>query len=219
MVDQDSAIVRSVKGGDTEAYRILVDRHKGRLYGVIHRLVGDPQLADELAQESLVRAFTGIQGFREEARFGTWLVQIGIHAVRDYLRRTSHLREQKVLSLDAIRQAGRDDLEPADRRPAADPLVRLGRKEERELMRKALDHLPDSYRELIVLKHFEGWPYEEIAAMSGDSVGTLKVRAHRARKLLKEQLLSLGWRPSEEASLERTDNVGHHKEFGHERVD
>ena len=71
---------------------------------------------------------------------------------------------------------------------------------------------------MIVLKHFEGLAYEEIAAMTGDSVGTLKVRAHRARKLLKEQLLSLGWRADGKASVKRTGN-GRHKEFGHERAD
>ena len=219
MVDADSAVVRAVKAGNTEAFRILVDRHKGRLYAVIRRLIGDPDVAEELAQESFVRAFTGMGGFREESRFGTWLTQIGIHAVRDHLRRTKNVRERRILSLDAIREAGRDDLEPSDRRPMADPLDQLGEREEKDLMRRALSQLPGNYRELIILKHFEGWPYEELAAVSGDSVGTLKVRAHRARRMLKEALLSLGWQPREGAATEKADDAGRLKEFGHEQLD
>jgi len=62
-------------------------------------------------------------------------------------------------------------------------------------MRIALASLPPEYREVLVLKHFEGWPYGEIAAETGDSIGTLKVRAFRARQLLRERLTELGWVP------------------------
>jgi RNA polymerase sigma-70 factor (ECF subfamily) len=219
VVDEDLAVVRAVKAGNVAAYRLLVDRHKSRLYAVIRRLVRDPQLAEEIAAETFVKAFTGLKQFRGEARFGTWLVQIGIHTVRDHIRRAEHIREQRILSLDAIRGAGREDLEPEDRNRAADPLAQLEEQEEREMIRRGLERLPESYRELIILKHFEGLPYEEIAAMIGDSVGTLKVRAHRARKLLKEHILSLGWRPREDVSAGRLKNAGRRKEVGHERVD
>ncbi len=193
MRDEDSAVVQAVQAGDTEAFRLLVERHKGTLYGVILKLVNDPQVAEELAQDAFVKAFQALAGFRQEARFSTWLVQIGIHAARDHLRRKSRLRQQQVVSLEALREAQRHDLEPVDLQTAANPLAAMNAKEESDLMQAALCRLPAEYRELLVLKHLEGWPYERIATLSGDSVGTLKVRAHRARKLLKEKLASLGW--------------------------
>jgi RNA polymerase sigma-70 factor (ECF subfamily) len=191
-MQQDTAIVTAVRAGDTEAFRLLVDRHKGRLHGILMRLLGDGALAEELAHEAFVKAYLGIQDFRGEASFGTWLVQIGIHAVRDHLRRQKRLRQRGVISLEELREAHQEVAEPADERRASNPFHCLDDRERDKLMQQGLAELPVEYREVLLLKHFEGWAYEDIAALTGDSVGTLKVRAHRARRLLKEHLSNLG---------------------------
>lgn len=192
MAEDDSAIVEAVRGGDTEAFRLLVERHKLRLFAVILKLVGDPGQAEELAQETFVRAYRALPDFRGESSFGTWLVQIGIHAARDRMRTA---RRYKVVSIDALREAHGAKFDLADTSPAADPGFGIESEEERNLMRMALAALPPEYREVLVLKHFEGWAYGRIAAVTGDSVGTLKVRAYRARQLLRERLTELGWSP------------------------
>jgi RNA polymerase sigma-70 factor (ECF subfamily) len=186
-------VVEAVKSGDTEAFRLLVDRHKGMLYGVIFKMVGNSQVAEELAQDTFVKAFVGLDHFRGKAKFSTWLVQIGVHATRDHLRRIKRLRQQRIVSLDELRAAQREDLEPVDSHLAANPLSLLGEKEKQDLLQQALGQLPFEHREVLVLKHFVGWSYERIAELTGDSIGTLKVRAHRARQLLKEQMQNLGW--------------------------
>ena len=191
MIDPDRAIVSAVKAGDTEAFRGLVDRHKGRVYGVLMSLVGDESLAEELAQDTFVKAFTGLAGFRENATFSTWLVQIAIHGARDHRRRMQRLRQRRVVSLEALREARRDELDPAVTGRDADPATRLESREDEDLVRRAVAQLPPEYREVTVLKHIEGWSYEEIAESTGDSVGTLKVRAHRARHMMKEFLVEL----------------------------
>ena len=193
MTDEDRAVIQAVKSGDTEAFRFLVERHKGVLYGIIFKMVGNSQVAEELAQDTFVKAFEALGNFRGEAKFGTWLVQIGVHAARDHLRRKKRLRQQRIVSLDELRAAQRDDLEPVDKSPGANPLSWLDEREKQDLLQQALGHLPAEHREVIVLKHFVGWSYERIAELTGDSIGTLKVRAHRARKLLKEQMHNLGW--------------------------
>jgi RNA polymerase sigma-70 factor (ECF subfamily) len=193
VIDNDAAVVEAVKAGDIDAYRQLVDRHKRILYGVMIRLVGDPDVAEELAQETFVKAYAGISGFREDSTFGTWLVQIGIHAARDHIRRTQRLRDRRIVSLEAYRESHGDDSDPADTRASSDPRRGVEGKEAKTLVRQALAQLPSEYREVLVLKHFEDWPYERIAEATGDSVGTLKVRAHRARRLLRERLIDLGW--------------------------
>ena len=204
MADEDSAVVEAVRNGDTEAYRTLVERHKRRLYAVILRLVGDPGQAEELAQDAFVKAYRSLPDFRGDAAFGTWLVQIGIHAARDRMRGAR--RRRGIVSIEALLEARRHDLEPVDRSPAADPGRAVEAAEQRELMRTALAGLPPDYREVLVLKHFEGWAYDEIAEVTGDSVGTLKVRAFRARQMLRERLTELGWDGSDTTGSPRAGN-------------
>lgn len=192
MVEDDLAIVEAVKNGETEEFRTLVERHKRRLYAVILRLVGDPSVAEDLAQEAFVKAFRSLAAFRRESSFGTWLIQIGIHAARDRMRSA---RRRDLVSIDAMQETHRPRLELVDTSPSADPGFEVEAEEERSLMRAALASLPAEYREVLVLKHFEGWAYGDIAAVTGDSIGTLKVRAFRARQLLRERLTELGWVP------------------------
>jgi len=191
VADEDAPVVDAVRSGNREAFRTLVERHKHRLFAIILRLVGDPDQAEELAQETFVRAYRSISDFRGDAAFGTWLVQIGIHAARDRLR--SARRRRGIVSIEALRESRRQDLEPVDPSPAANPAHGVEVEEQRELMRAAMAGLPSDHREVLVLKHFEGWAYDQIAEVTGDTVGTLKVRAFRARQMLRDRLTDLGW--------------------------
>jgi RNA polymerase sigma-70 factor (ECF subfamily) len=185
MIDQDEAIVREVQAGRGDAFSGLVTRHKDKVYAILLRLVRDPDAAEELAQETFVRAWRGIGGFRGQALFGTWLVQIAIHLARDRVREQ---RRSRTVSLDELLEKSADDSFLADTRSRRDPLAEVS---DRDMMRRleaALGDLPPNYREVFVLHHIEDVPYEDIATMTGESVGSLKVRAHRARKLLREAI-------------------------------
>jgi RNA polymerase sigma-70 factor (ECF subfamily) len=187
ITDRDEIIVRAVQNGDTEAFAGLVERHKDPVYGMLVRLTGDPDSAEELAQETFVRAFRGIGKFRGESRFGTWLIQIAVHLARDRVRERQRLR-QKIVSLDELIERDADSPVLTEARHQYDPLAEVS---ERDLMRRfeeSLHELPASYREVFLLHHVQGLSYDEIARITGDSVGSLKVRTHRARKLLKEML-------------------------------
>lgn len=185
MIDKDEAIVRNVLDGQTEAFAKLVDRHKERVFAVLMRLMADPDVAEELAHETFVRAYRGLPNFRGESSFGTWLVQIAIHLARDHVRQR---QRNRFVSLDALLERDADDPQLADRRPHRDPLAEIGEKETMKRFHQALNELPANYREVFVLYHIEDMSYEDIAELTGDSVGSLKVRAHRARKLIKESL-------------------------------
>lgn len=204
MVNEDDAVIEAVISGDTDAFRALVERHKYRLFAVILRLVGDRDVAEELAQETFVKAYRSISDFRGEAAFSTWLIQIGIHAARDRLR--SARRRRGILSIEALQEAHWHGLEPADRSRASNPDRAVEAAEQRALMRTALAGLPPDHREVLVLKHFEEWPYERIAEVTGDTVGTLKVRAYRARQMLRDRLADLGWEGSDNAEAPRAGN-------------
>jgi RNA polymerase sigma-70 factor (ECF subfamily) len=194
-VDEDATIVRAVQNGRRESFAELVERHKDLVYGTLMRLTGDPQTAEELAHETFVRAYKGIRSFRGESRFGTWLVQIAIHLTRDRLRER---RRDRTVSLDELLERDADAPFLTEVRPHYDPLAEVS---ERDLIRRfeeSLRELPSSYREVFVLHHIKGLSYEDIGRITGDSVGSLKVRSHRARKLLKEMLFTESGRKAPE---------------------
>jgi RNA polymerase sigma-70 factor (ECF subfamily) len=185
MIDHDEPIVREVQAGRTEAFAKLVNRHKDRVYAIMLRLVGDRDAAEELAHESFVHAWRAIEGFRGQALFGTWIVQIAIHLARDRMRAR---RRMRTVSLDALLEESADGSALMDTRSLRDPLSEISDRDMVKRLEAALGGLPHSYREVFVLHHIEDIPYEEIASMTGKSVGSLKVRAHRARKLLREAI-------------------------------
>ena len=185
MTGDDMAIVLAVRNGDREAFGGLVDRHKDRVYAVLRNLLADPALAEELAHEAFVRAYRSLHTFRGEARFGTWLVQIAINLARDHVRTK---QRAKVVPIQGLKPEDEGFL--VERRVSYDPLLRLQQNELAEMIQGAIEELPEDYREVFVLKHLEELPYEQIAQLTGDSVGALKVRAHRARKLVMEAVAS-----------------------------
>lgn len=197
--DQDEAIVREVQRGRTESFAELVDRHKDRVYGILMRLTGDPPAAEELAHEAFVRAFQGLNNFRSESRFGTWLIQIAVNLARDRLRER---RRGRTVSLDALLERDMDASFLAETRPAYDPSDEMDEQDLMDRFEAALGELPPDYREIFVLHHMQNIPYEEIASITGDAVGALKVRAHRARKLLKTKIFPESNQPAREDILD-----------------
>ena len=140
-MSEDLAIVQRVLNGEPEAFRTLVERHQGMVFGVVSRLVGDRDCTEELAQETFVRAYQGLGSFRGEARFSTWLIQIALHVARNHLKRKQ--RSAKVVSLDEMQDRDATDtrwLRETRRSFSAD-----GRVENQELaarLGRAMEQLP-----------------------------------------------------------------------------
>ena len=199
MTSAEDGIIRAVKGGHVDEFAQLVDHHSQRVYAMLMRLVGDPQTAEELAQETFVRAYRGLSRFRGDSTFATWLTQIAVHLARDHVRKR---QRNRFVSLDAMLEHDADALVFADTRQAYDPLEEISERETAEQFKHALSELPPNYREVFVLHHLQDMSYDDIAAVTGDSVGSLKVRAHRARKLIKQALFPAAGR---EAPQDVTD--------------
>ena len=183
--DEDLQTVRAVQDGDRNAFRSLLDRHGDPVHAVILRLVGDSDLAEELAQETFVRAYTAIGSFRGESQVRTGLLQIAINLCRDQGR--SEKRRPVVVSVDQPHPV-RNPRDTLVDDTGHDPLRTLEQKEVAARLERELLQLPAEYREVFLLKHVEGLSYEAISRVTGVSVGTLKVRAHRSRRMLRERL-------------------------------
>ena len=172
-------IIGRCLNGEKEEYALLVQRYQGMVYTTAYRMLGDEQGAKDAAQESFIAAYVSLKSFRRDAKFSSWLMSITLNKCRDILRG----RKDTIPVLE---------MENTLRSRLDDPEVRFRNKEEEGALQNALNRLPEEYREAIIMKHIQELDYAEMSALTGMSAGALKVRAHRAREMLKELLLKGG---------------------------
>lgn len=171
-VDGDGADVRAALGGDVRAFEALYRRHAGRVHGIIWRLVGGLQArAEELVQDTFVRAWQRLDTFRHESRFSTWLHRLAVNTTLMDLR-AARSRPEGFADRDDERWVGWHEETPG---------LRLD-------LERAVTSLPPRARAVLVLHDIEGWQHQEIAVELGMAVGTSKAQLHRARALLRERL-------------------------------
>jgi RNA polymerase sigma-70 factor (ECF subfamily) len=177
-VDAD---VEEARRGDAQAWARLYRGHYDEVYRYVLYLQGDAAIAEDLAQETFVRAMRGIGGYRREASFSTWLHRIAVNVVRRHWRRTARRRTTEGLARAA-----------AQRRAASPEDVHTDATRARALL-AALDQLAPQLREAFVLRDLLGMPSSEAARLLGISPGNLAVRGHRARAKLRDVLTAGGW--------------------------
>lgn len=168
----DVEVVARVLGGDGEAFGILIRRYEPGLLRFAMRMLGNPDAAADAVAESLVRAYRHLAQCRDPARIKSWLYRITGNRCRSHLARR-HMNDISLSDVPA----------PALADPS-DSWVQLERSEQVALVERALAALPAEKREAFVLKHVEGMSYEEMAAVTGARIPTLKMRVHRAREAL-----------------------------------
>lgn len=173
----DSALVERCRAGDDAAFTALVDRYKDLVFGLIVRLVGDRQRAEDLAQEAFLRIHRGLPYFRGEASLSTWIYRIVVN-----LCAQERGRRAPDVSLDEPDERGRPRVEAAQADRAFTDL------ELKDRLRKALDQLPDHYRVLIAAHYLDGVQYEALAEALDVPLGTVKTHLHRAKRRLREIL-------------------------------
>jgi RNA polymerase sigma-70 factor (ECF subfamily) len=175
---KERELIARAQDGDRAAFAALVRAHQDEVYTLARRLVGDPHLAADIAQETLVRAWRALPRFRGDAQLSTWLHRITVNTAwtqKDRARRSAALPLDDYYELPAL--PGRDDPETAGQ------LLEL-----RGQLRHALDQLPEGQRQVVVMKDIYGWSHGEIAGVMGISVAAAKVRLHRARARLARDL-------------------------------
>ncbi len=176
--NKEKELIARAQAGDRAAFGALVREHGNEVYTLARRLVGDPHLAADVAQEALIRAWKALPNFRGDAAFSTWLHRITVNTAWTQRRRA---RRHSGLPLDDFV----DVAAPVgvDHPEMAGEILEL-----RGRLRKALDSLPEPQRQVVVLKDVYDWSHAEIAEAMGISVSAAKVRLHRARARLARQL-------------------------------
>ena len=187
----DQEVVLEARDGRQAAYRELVRRYERPIFSLIYRMVRNREQAEDLSQETFVKALNAIESYRPEYKFSSWIFKIANNVAIDHLRR----RELDTLSLDGSPHALTPEavqataLQLGDRQETA--LEELEAKELGGEIERAISGLRPEYRSCILLRHVEGRPYEEIATMLDLPLGTVKTYIHRARGELREALAHL----------------------------
>ena len=186
---KDVELVLKSKKGELSAFGELVEKHQSLVINFCYRMLGNREDAEDIAQETFLRAFAALHRFQPRAKFSTWLLTIAKNLTLNLLR-NRRKRGQSVSStrrFDEERQTV--DLLPADEPGPGQAL--LG-KERAEWVHRALQELSDTHRNIILFRDFEGMAYEDIAKIMGCRRGTVKSRLFRAREQLREKLLECG---------------------------
>lgn len=190
MTESDEVLIRRCRQGDERSFDILFDRYKGRIYTFILRFVKDQKVAEDVFQETFIRVFRKARHFRHQAKFSTWLYTIAANLCKDELKRR---KRRPVFSLDApVAHEQGDGQLPSRLQVISDtsdgPRAEAQKRELSQVLRVALEELPENSRVVIELHVMHGLRYREVAEILACPVGTVQSRMHNAIQLLRKKV-------------------------------
>jgi len=177
----EAEAIERAKQGDSEAFKVLYDLHKRRVYSLCLRMTGNTASAEDLTQEAFLQLFRKISTFRGESAFSTWLHRMSVNVVLIQLR----MKGLPIVPLDETTESEEEG--QVKKEPGA-PDERLAGSIDRLHLQRAVDELPPGYRTIFVLHDVEGYEHNEIADLVGCSIGNSKSQLHKARIKLRELL-------------------------------
>ncbi len=177
LVDQE--LVNLALMGDERAFEKLVEKYKKRVYYLAYRMTRDHDSADELAQESFVKAYQALANFKAGYNFYTWLYRICVNLSINFLK-----REKRTVSSDLLHEM---DLMP-DGGAGIDQLERMIAREQAGIVKRTLDTLPPEQKSAFILKTYDNMSYEQMSEVMECSIGTVMSRLFRARQKLRKAL-------------------------------
>jgi RNA polymerase sigma-70 factor (ECF subfamily) len=171
--EEEANLVARAQEGDRQAFGVLVLRYRKRVINLVHRMCGDSQVAEDMAQEAFIRAWKHLRGYQPNSPFINWVFRIASNATLDMLR-----RQKETVDIDELPlAAGGVSVE-----------ARLEAKDRAMLVRQAVLSLPPASRSVLVLREYESLSYREIAETLGIPIGTVMSRLNYARERLSEAL-------------------------------
>lgn len=191
-VDVDAELVARVQRGDQRAFEMLVVKYQRRIERLIARMIRDVDLVEDIAQETFIRAYRAMPGFRGESAFYTWLYRIAVNTAKKAM---IGLQRDPLLTEAALRGGGDDDEDgmavDRDLTDGETPESALASRQIAETVNAAVAALTEDLRQAITLREIEGLSYEEIAEMMNCPIGTVRSRIYRAREAIATRLRPL----------------------------
>ena len=178
----DLALVKRVKAGDYQAFDLLVLKYQSRLISTACKFVKDIQIAEDIAQESLIKSFKSINSFREDSSFYTWVYRITVNTAKNFL--ISKKRKDELLQTD-LSEDGSFHVEPVN---SDSPQEIYNAAELQEIITITLNQLGEETKTALTLREFEGLSYEQIAEVVDCPVGTVRSRIFRGREVIDDAI-------------------------------
>jgi RNA polymerase sigma-70 factor (ECF subfamily) len=182
--DLDQDLVRRVQQGDKSAFDLLVIKYQHKIVHLVNRYVKDPTEAQDVAQDTFIKAYKALGEFRGESAFYTWLYRIAINTAKNYLLSRSRRHSDYEVDMQDAEQIENapqlKDIETPENQLMNDQII--------EVIKSAIEKLPEEMRIAIMLREFEGMSYEEIAEAMDCPIGTVRSRIFRDREAIDEQL-------------------------------
>jgi RNA polymerase sigma-70 factor, ECF subfamily len=186
MASSDEELVTLSQGGDLDSFNQLVLRWERPIYALAYRVIGREEDARDVAQETFLRAFRALKGFKGQAKFSSWLYRITLNLCRDFIRRERRTPlAQAPEGIDLVELAG--EATPTE---SIEDLV--GRKELGRAVSKAMALLPEEQRTAIILKEYHGLTFQEIAELLDCPLSTVKTRLYQGLTVVRKQLQQAG---------------------------
>ena len=197
---REEELLQAFRSGDDAAFDGLIALHSAKLYKVAYALLGSRQDAEEVVQDTFLRAYRALQAFRGESSLETWLHRITVNLARNKYQWNHRRGDGLNVSLTAGGEDTGGDSGTETEQDVPDcrmePDLVLEHDEIEKNIMKALNSLPDNLRETMVLRHVNDMPYEQIAQKLDCKIGTVKSRLSRGREMLRDYLVSVGILPS-----------------------
>jgi len=178
---EEKELVRLSKEGNQEAFAALVKKYKTKVFNLAFSLTHNKETADDMAQETFIKAYFSLSAFKSKSEFGTWLYRITVNNVRDFMRK--EYRIKKVSFREEIKDpfVQEDEMRIKERK--------IIEEKRRKVVHKAIQTLPEKQQIILSLREIQGFSYEEISKILNISPGTVDSRIHRARKKLRKKLV------------------------------
>ena len=186
MPSSDEELVARSMGGDLDSFNQLVLRWERPIYALAYRVIGREEDARDVAQETFLRAFRALKGFKGQAKFSSWLYRITLNLCRDWIRRERRTPvAQMPEGIDIVELAGEET--PSE---SLEDLV--GRRQLGRAVSKAMATLPEEQRTAIILKEYHGLTFQEIADLLDCPLSTVKTRLYQGLSVVRKQLQAAG---------------------------
>lgn len=178
--DSDDSLMVRVKRGDHQAFKVLADRYRARVFRFIYRMLHDEDVAEDLAQETFLRVYRRASTYKPGSNFSIWLYTIAKNLT------FNRVRDEKRQPLGLAEQVDHYYWEHATTDSGPDPLEMSQREEIRRAVNEGLAQLPPKFKAAVILRDIEGFEYEQIAKILRCPLGTVKSRVNRGRLRLRE---------------------------------
>lgn len=210
----DEALLKEYRAGrDLSLFKVLVKRHQAKVYSIAFRVLGSNVEAEEVVQDTFLKAHRSIDSFKSLSTFASWLYRIAHNESMSAMRRKQKTLDQIVY--DPQFNGVQEFQEPYGAAPVTqladtrlNPSESIEQKEESQVIQNCLDELPESQRTVLVLHDLEGFSYQEIADLNGTSIGTVRSRLHYGRLKLKELLSSYFPFAQDDSSAKKPKLIG-----------